>query len=111
MNIFDIIDKRKHSAMGDEANSKDTKQEILNSIKASDLLVRAQVGEAVITLDDVYNLHEGDVINLGTPKESDVQLYVESQPWFKGQLGVHKRNVAVQIDELVEQGNYQTSEN
>ncbi|MEY8356438.1 FliM/FliN family flagellar motor switch protein [Lachnospiraceae bacterium 54-53] len=111
MNVFDIMDKRKHSAMGDEANSQDNRQEIMNSIKASDLLVQAKVGEAVITLDDVYNLHVGDVINLNAPKDSDIQLYVESQPWFKGQLGVHKRNVAVQIEDLVEKGNYQASEN
>lgn len=111
MNIFDIMDKRKHHAMGDEANSQDNKLEIMNSLRASDLLVRAQVGEALITLDDVYNLHVGDVINLGTPKDSEVQLYVEGQPWFKGQLGVHKRNVAVQIDDLVEKENYQASEN
>lgn len=110
MNIFDTMDKRKHSAMGDEANSQDNKQEIMNSIKASDLLVHAQVGEAVITLDDVYNLHVGDVINLGTTKDSNVQLYVENQPWFRGQLGVHKRNVAVRIEDLVEEGNYQTGE-
>ena len=109
MNVFDIMDKRKHSAMGDEANSQDNKQEIMNSIKATDLLVRAKVGEAAITLDDVYNLHIGDVINLGTPKESEVQLYVESQPWFKGQLGVHKRNTAVRIEDLVEEGNYRAS--
>lgn len=111
MNIFEIMDKRKHSALGDEANSQDVKQEIMNSIKASDMLVHAQVGDAVITLDDVYNLHEGDVINLGTPKDSDVQLYIDSQPWFNGQLGVHKRNVAVQIEDLVEKENYQASEN
>jgi flagellar motor switch protein FliM len=110
LNIFDIMEKRKHSAMGDEA-SQDNRQEILNSIKASDLLVHAQVGDAVITLDDVYNLHVGDVINLGTPKDSDVQLYVESQPWFRGQLGVHKRNVAVRIEDFAEEGNYQAGEN
>ncbi len=110
MNIFDTMDKRKHIAMGAEANSQDNRQEIMNSIKASDLLVQAQVGEAVITLDDVYNLHVGDVINLGTPKDSNVQLYVESQPWFRGQLGVHKRNVAVRIEDLVEEGNNQTGE-
>jgi len=110
MNVFEIMDKRKHSAAGDEANNQDSRQEILNSIKSSDLLVHAQVGEATITLDDIYNLHVGDVVNLGTPKDSNIQLYVESQPWFKGQLGVHKRNVAVQIEELVEKENYQTSE-
>ncbi|WP_124066907.1 FliM/FliN family flagellar motor switch protein [Clostridium sp. E02] len=111
MNIFEIMDKRKHSAMGDEANSLDNKLEIMNSIKASDLMVRAKVGESVITLDDVYNLHVGDVVNLNAPKDSDVQLYVEGQPWFKGQLGVHKRNVAVKIEDMVDKGNYQAGEN
>lgn len=111
MNIFNIIDRRKHNAMGMEDNNQDNQLDIMNSIKASDLLVQAQVGEAVISLDDVYNLHVGDVINLNTPKDSNVQLYVEGQPWFKGQLGVHKRNVAVQIEELAEKGNNQASEN
>lgn len=111
MNIFEIMDKKKHNALGDELKSQDNRQEILNSIKSSDLLVQAKVGDAAITLDDIYNLHVGDVINLNTPKDSDIQLYIESQPWFKGQLGVHKRNVAVQIDDLIETGNYQTSEN
>jgi flagellar motor switch protein FliM len=111
LNIFSIMDKKKHNAMGDEFKSQDNRNDIFNSIKGSDLLVRAKVGDAVITLDDIYNLHVGDVVNLNTPKDSDVQLYVESQPWFKGQLGVHKRNVAVQIDEVVEKGYYQTSEN
>ena len=111
MNIFNIIDRRKHNAMGMEDNNQNNQLDIMNSIKASNLLVQAQVGEAVISLDDVYNLHVGDVINLNTPKDSDVQLYVEGQPWFKGQLGVHKRNVAIRVEDLVEKGNYQASEN
>ncbi|MFT4106019.1 MAG: FliM/FliN family flagellar motor switch protein [Lacrimispora sp.] len=111
MNIYSIMDKRRASAMGEEENSQDIKMEILNNIKSSDLLIRAQMGDSVITLDDVYNLHVGDVINLGTPKDSDIKLYVEEQPWFKGQLGVHKRNVAVRVEDLVEKGNYQASEN
>lgn len=89
----------------------------MHSIKSSDLLVRAQLDDTSISLDDVYNLHVGDVINLNTPKDSDVKLFVEDQPWFKGQLGVHKRNVAVKIDDMAvkideqaENGNYQTSE-
>jgi flagellar motor switch protein FliM len=111
LNIFEIMEKKKHNALGDELRSQDNRHDIFSSIKNSDLLVQAKVGDAVITLDDIYNLHVGDVINLNTPKESDIQLYVESQPWFKGQLGVHKRNVAVQIDDLIETGNYQTGEN
>lgn len=111
MNIFDIIDKKKHNDQGEGINTKETRKEIYNSIKASDLEVSAQLGEAMITLEDVYNLHVGDVVNMGTPKDSEVLLYVEGQPWFKGQVGVQKRNVAVQVNGSIERENCQASEN
>lgn len=101
MNIFTIMDKRRLTSMGDEDSDKDNKQEIMNNIKVSTLEIAAKLGEVEISLEDVYNLHVGDVVNLGQPKDSDVALYVEGQPWFMGQLGVHKRNVAVQIESRI----------
>ncbi len=55
-----------------------------------------------MSLDDVYNFQVGDVINLNKPKDSDVTLHIAGQPWFTGQLGVHNKNVAVKIQERVE---------
>lgn len=111
MNIFSIIDKRKHNAMGLEDENQDNQQDIMSSLKASGLLVKAKVGKATISLDDIYNLHVGDVINLNTSKDSDIELYVEEQPWYKGQLGIYKRNAAVQIREIAQSENCQAGEN
>lgn len=102
-NIFDIIDKTKHLADKDHQGSqKDSREEILDSIKESKLDVMAQLGTARMNLEDVYNLHTGDVINLNRPQDSPVFLHVAGQPWFKGQLGVNNKNIAVKIEERVE---------
>ena len=63
--------------------------------------VMAQLGVAQLSLDDVYNLHVGDVIDLNKPQNSLISLYVEGQPWFNGQLGVHNKNVAVKIENRI----------
>ena len=101
--VFDVIDKTKHFADVDDSNlRKGTREDILDSIENSELDVMAQLGIARLSLDDVYNFQVGDVINLNKPKDSDVTLHIAGQPWFTGQLGVHNKNVAVKIQERVE---------
>ena len=63
--------------------------------------MNAKLGAVEISLEDLYNLHVGDVIDLNKPKESHVALYVEKQPWFIGRLGVHKKNMAVKIEKRI----------
>ena len=87
-NIFDIIEKTKHLAdKGGVEDTTDSRDEILGSIKESKIDVMAQLGVMQLNLDDVYNLHVGDVINMNKPQDSEVSLYVAGQPWFQGQLG------------------------
>ena len=99
-NIFEIIDKTKHLANKGQAihNNYD---DIMESIKESKMNVMAQLGVAKLNLDDVYNLHIGDVIDLNKPQNSPISLYIEGQPWFNGQLGVHNKNVAVKIENRI----------
>ncbi|MGP1570041.1 MAG: flagellar motor switch protein FliM [Eubacteriales bacterium] len=78
-------------------NGELSKEEILSNIKDSTLQIRAFLGEANILLEDVYALKPGDVINLKKPKESEVAVYVEDKPWYKGRLGEKKGNVAIKI--------------
>lgn len=99
-NIFDIIDKTKHIAKKSE-HAKSNREEIMDSIRESSMDVMAQLGVAKLNLDDVYNLHVGDVIDLNKPQDSLVSLYIEGQPWFNGQLGVHNKNVAVKIEDRI----------
>ncbi len=99
-NIFDIIDKTKHIAKKGE-HTKSNREEIMDSIRESTMDVMAQLGVAKLNLDDVYNLHVGDVIDLNKPQDSLVSLFIEGQPWFNGQLGVHNKNVAVKIEDRI----------
>lgn len=100
--IFSIFDKRMMTAGKGINREEESPEEILSSIKNTALEITAQLGEAQLLLSDVYNLHVGDVINLNQPKDSEICLYIEDTPWFKGKLGVHNKNMAVKINGICE---------
>ena len=110
-NIFEIIDKTKHLAKKNDAvQHRNSKEDIMESIRESKMDIMAQLGIARLNLDDIYNLHVGDVIDLNKPQDSPIALYIEGQPWFNGQLGVHNKNVAVKIDERILEPNHEPDE-
>lgn len=100
--IFAIFDKR--AADNNKGNGKDahTTEEIMSSIKDSTLEITAQLGSSQVLLSDIYNLNVGDVINLNKPKDSEIYLYIENKPWFKGKLGMQNKNMAVKINGVYE---------
>lgn len=95
---FDVIDNRKRTEDEYENALPDVRETIFNKLKDSILTVRADLGEAELDLQDIYNLQVGDVIDLNKPHGSEVLLYVEEQPWFAGKLGLSNKNVAVKIN-------------
>ncbi len=95
--VFKLADQQAVTGRKKEHQDELSKEEILDSIKDSSLQIRAFLGEASILLEDVYSLKPGDVINLRKPKDSEVAVYVEDKPWYKGRLGEKKGNVAVKI--------------
>lgn len=99
--IFEIIDRRKHTEDEYENLQAGASEEIMMKLRASTFQMKAQLGEAEIDLSDIYGLKVGDVINLNKPKDSEVSLFVEGQPWFVGKLGVHKKNMAVRINRRI----------
>ncbi len=102
-NIFDIIEKTKHLAdKSNQFSRRDNRLELLESIKEATMDVKAELCVANMNLSDIYNLHVGDVIDLNKPQGSDVAVHIEGQQWFKGQLGVYNKNMAVKIKERIE---------
>lgn len=100
--VFNLIDNRS-SSVGRKGSIEDTAEEIMECIKSSTLEIKAELGQAQVNLNDIYNLHVGDVINLNKPKDSEIYLYIEDQPWFKGKLGVQNKNMAVKISGVYEE--------
>ena len=101
MNIFSLIDKRRSSESMYDNVLPDSKDIIMDKIRQSALDVRVELGTAQLSFRDIYNLKVDDVIDFSKNKDSDVMVYVEQQPWFKGQLGVHNSNVAVKLHQRV----------
>lgn len=101
LNIFSLIDKRRSvESIYDNAVA-DSDEIIMDKLRKSALDVRVELGTAELSFRDIYNLKVDDVIDFSKNKDSDVTVYVEQQPWFTGQLGVHNSNVAVKLNQKI----------
>ncbi|KXL54544.1 flagellar motor switch protein FliM [Anaerotignum neopropionicum] len=103
-NIFSFLEHKKSSsgkaAGGEEDN---TSQDIFEFIKDSNLEVTAKIGDATVMLQDIYDLKQGDIINMNRPQNSYVDVFVENNIWFQGKLGTQNKNMAVRISEINKQ--------
>ncbi len=99
--IFSEMDSKKFNSNLDEAEYLSTSEMIMKSLHKSTLEVSAVLGGTTLDLQEVYNLQVGDVIDLAKPKDSQVTLCVEGQPWFEGKLGVYNKNSAIQIEKKI----------
>lgn len=96
-NIFAEISKENPTRRASAENKAD---EIFDSLRDSELEIVAELGSTQLSLRDVYQLHVGDVIDLGQPQTSPIYLGIGGYHWFTGQIGTHKKNMAVRIDEV-----------
>lgn len=96
-NVFAEISKRNP---GKKVSTETYTDEIFDTLRDSTLEIVAELGNTRLTLNDIYHLNVGDVIDLGQPKDSAVSLGINGQRWFSGHMGVHKKNMAVKIDDI-----------
>lgn len=98
--VFLILDKRINREKEEGFNYVDSSDDIMYSIKNSQLQVKANMGNISLNISDLYNLHAGDVINLNKSKDSEVELQVAGIPWFMGRLGQHKKYMSILITDI-----------
>jgi flagellar motor switch protein FliM len=96
-NLFAEISRENPGRRG---SGEDNSEEIFHSLRDSSLEIIAQLGNTQLSLNDLYHLNVGDVIDIGRPKDSSVVLEIGGQNWFAGRMGTHKKNMAVKIDEV-----------
>lgn len=85
---------------GRKASDEDNSEGIFDHLRDSSLEIVAQMGSTQLSLNDVYHLNVGDVVDLGQPKNSPVYLEIGGYNWFSGRIGTYKKNMAVKIDEI-----------
>ncbi|MEF9983554.1 MAG: flagellar motor switch protein FliM [Oscillospiraceae bacterium] len=85
----------------DEQKEQQKKDNIIESIKNSELNVRAVIGELDLSLNDILHLQVGDIIQLDKSVNDDVVVYIEKSPWFTGKLGTKKKRKAIRINQII----------
>ncbi len=73
-------------------------------VKTAKLPIIAELGTSAITVGEFLNLAKGDVIQLDQSIENKLKIKVGERLKFLGQPGTAKGRVAVQIDEVLEEG-------
>jgi flagellar motor switch protein FliM len=70
-------------------------------ILSSEVDLSAILGKTVITLEDLINLEEGDIIVLDKKIEEPVEICIEGVSKILGKLGVFKNRMAVQVQKFL----------
>lgn len=82
----------------DEEKEKQKRQQILNSIKESEIMLEAHLDDCVMSLGDLSQLQINDVISLNKKISEDISVKVEGDlPFFKARLGERNSKKALKI--------------
>lgn len=84
--------------------SAEEKDALKFGLKKANVEVRAIIGGATITVSDFLNLQVGDVIPLDTKINENIKIIVGNKLKFLGKPGLKKKNLAIKITDLVEEG-------
>ena len=84
-----------------KVSGEDNSDEIFDKLRDSSLEIVAQLGDAQLSLSDVFHLNVGDVVDLGRSKDSPIYLEIGGYHWFTGKMGIYKKNVAIRINRRI----------
>jgi flagellar motor switch protein FliM len=96
--IRDLLDAGIQSDQGDTDDR--WKKALRMEVETAELEVSATLGEKDMTLKDIFNMQEGDVIPFEL--EETVHMMAEEVPMFRCRLGVSDGKYALQVSDKVE---------
>lgn len=95
---------KKNIKRGDQEAEEKRRLNIINEIRKTELEIKGVLGDTEVLSQDIYELEVGDIIKLNKPANSMVDIVVNDEVWFRGEMGDYKKKRAIQIKELNERG-------
>ncbi|MDD3307867.1 MAG: FliM/FliN family flagellar motor switch protein [Acetobacterium sp.] len=95
---------KKNIKRGDQQAEEKRRLNIINEIRKTELEIVGVLGDTEVISQDIYELEVGDIIKLNKPANSLVDIVVNNEVWFRGEMGDYKKKRAIQIKELNERG-------
>lgn len=77
------------------------------SITGSRVTMTAVLGKSRLSIHELMNIQSGDIILLDSRTSDELEIYVENRPKFLARPGIRKKHLAVQITEIIEEGEEQ----
>jgi len=74
---------------------------ISNHLLKTLLPVRVEFGNSKISVDELMNLEEGDILKLDTRIGDDLVIHVSDKAWFSGRPGVVNKHKAIKITQNI----------
>ncbi|MGG1661410.1 flagellar motor switch protein FliM [Brevibacillus sp. NRS-1366] len=90
-----------------KTRDEDERLRVEERVKTAKLPIVAEMGTATISVGDFLQLQKGDVIQLDQSIDNKLKIKVGNHLKYLGQPGTLKGKVAVQIDEVIEEGEEQ----
>ena len=98
------LERLSESSKPDESkeNKKEVTEQLTKLLNNAKVVVTGILDEINITVEDLINLKEGDVIRLDNKITDDLRVAVEGKNKFFGKLGLSHKKKAIQITSSVE---------
>lgn len=74
------------------------------SISDSRVTLTAILGRSSLNVYELMNLQKGDVILLDRKTKENLEICIENELKFRGRPGIRKKNIAIQLTEIVDEG-------
>ncbi len=88
----------------DKKRTAEDEQMLANRVEKTQVDLKAEIGSTYITVSDFLDLQIGDVIQLDSLTSDEATIFVGNEMKFKGRPGVKKKNIAVQISNVIKKG-------
>jgi|LGVF01.2.fsa_nt_gb flagellar motor switch protein FliM len=99
-----LYQTKKNVKRGDQIAEEKRRQNIVNEIRKTDLEITGVLGEVEVLSQDIVELEVGDIIKLKKPQDALVDIIVNDEIWFRGEIGTYNKNKAIVIKEFAERG-------
>lgn len=105
-NLEEVIDsfKTRYSRSGKHQTPErenEEKELILDSLKKSDLEIKAVLDEFRMSLGTIMQLQAHDVIALNKKIDSDILVTVDGVPWYRAKLGESKLKKSIKLVDIM----------
>lgn len=105
-NLEEIIESfktrySKSAKAQDPEKEQEKKDRIIDSLKQSDLVIKAILDQFQMSLGDIMQLQVHDVIALNKKIDSDICVTVDGVPWYHAKLGESKLKKSVKLIDTI----------